>query len=206
MKLRMALLTVIFLTALAASAVAQESPKEWKMASRMYADKKARHVGDLLTVIIEESNEASKDAKSSSSKTAGLSGSASMGHPTVDANPTAWTNALIPAWKLDTSRSFEGSGSTQSKDKFTSYITVTVREVLPNGNLLIEGKRSMNIQEESVDVILTGIVRPTDITRENTIKSTSIADAGIRYESAGPIVQNQKRGIITSLWNWLNPF
>jgi flagellar L-ring protein FlgH len=81
-----------------------------------------------------------------------------------------------------------------------------VTEVLPNGNLLVEGRRTLDVQEERVDVILTGTVRPEDIARDNTLPSTRVADAAIQYRSAGMLARAQNKGLLTRLWDWINPF
>lgn len=186
---------------------ADEGDKDnWTMATKIYGDKRARRVGDLVTVLIDEANEATKEAKNKSDNSSKFSGSVSFGHPTVDANPTAWTNAAVPKWSLDTTRTFEGGGSLANKDTFTSKLTARVTEVLPNGNLLIEGKRTVILQDDVVDVILTGIIRTADIAKDNTVMSSAIADATIRYGSGGPIAKNQQRGILTRVWEWVNPF
>jgi len=176
------------------------------MATKIYGDKKARRVGDLVTVVISEANSATKDALDKSHNNSLFSGSVNFAHPVVDAQPTAWTNAGVPKWSVDTTRTFEGGGSLANKDTFTSKITARVTEVLPNGNLLIEGKRTVILQDENVDIILTGIIRPTDIASDNTIQSGSIADASIKYSSGGPIAKNQQRGLLTRVWEWVNPF
>ena len=200
------LLPILLLVPASITDASADDAKEWSMARRIYADTKANKVGDLLTVIIDEETEATKDAKSSSSKKVGRSGSLSFTHPSADAGVTSWTNATIPPWSVDAKRNFEGGGSLENKDKLVSKITANVTEVLPNGNLLIEGRRSVLIQDERMQVILTGTVRPADISRDNTVKSSSIADAAIKYVSTGPMIKNQKRGLFSALWNWLNPF
>lgn len=196
------------LLVLAGSMTARASgDKDWSLACRLYGDKKAREVGDLLTVIIEEESEASKNAKSSSSKKTSKAGTMNFGNLSIDGvTPTPWTNIAVPAWSLDVNRSFDGGGSLENREKLASTMTVQVMEVLPNGNLLIEGRRSVVVQDETVIVTLTGTVRREDISKDNTIKSSSIADASIKYASSGPMTKNMKRGILTGLWNWINPF
>jgi len=194
------------ITALLRPVTAADDEKEWTLATTLYADKKAAKVGDVLTVIIEEEAEAAKDAKSSSSKSSSLGGSASFVHPNIDSKSTPWTNAVLPAYTLDTTRSFDGSGSLANSETLKSKITVCVTDVLPNGNLIVEGKRSVIIQDESMQVILTGTVRPRDVTRDNTVSSTLIADTSIKYKSSGPMVKSQKLGLFMRLWNWVNPF
>ena len=186
---------------------ADDKKDEWKkMATKLYKDTKAKTVGDLITVLITEETLASKDAKSSSSKSPAAGGTASFAHPTFDDRKTAGTNATLPASSLEASRKFQGDGSIENSEKFTASITVRVIDVMPNGNLLIEGSRNIVIQKETMTVHIAGTVRPTDITRSNTINSSDIADASIKYSSQGPLVKNQERGFITKLWNWINPF
>lgn len=180
--------------------------KKWSMVASMYKDTKGRKVGDLITVLITEETLATKDAKSSSSKTTSLGGTASFAHPTLDNLKTAWTNATLPAYSLEASRSFQGDGSLENKEKFTASITVRIIDKTPNGNLLIEGSRRLILQKENMTVHLAGTVRPNDIGRNNTVSSTAIADASITYSSTGPLIKNQERGLITRLWNWINPF
>lgn len=199
--------TVLLVLITASSfAIRSADAATWAFARSLYSDPKARQIGDLLTVIIEEEAEVSMDARNSSTKSSGASGNISLGHPRIDDRPTSWTNFVVPSWSLDTRRTFSGDGSRESRDSFSSRITVQVTDVMPNGNLLIEGSRSVKIHEEQIKVVLTGTVRPNDISRDNEIKSSRIADTTVRYESAGPLAQNVRRGILTSLLNWINPF
>jgi flagellar L-ring protein precursor FlgH len=204
--MRLALLAVTVTTLAAAlHSRGADEPANWSMATRLYGDHKAYAVGDILTIRIVEESSATKDAQASSDSKTTMGGGASVGRPQVDNRPTSWTNAVLPAYSLDVTRSFAGGGSVQNKDKFSSTISARVTEVLPNGNLLIEGKRTVVIQNEDACVVLTGTVRPRDISGDNTVISTSIADATIRYSSSGPIVNNQTPGLFTRILNWLNP-
>lgn len=180
--------------------------KDWSMACSFCGDPKARRIGDLLTVIIEEEGSIKVNAKNSSSKKSTESGQISIGHPRIDDQPTPWTNAVIPAWNLQTESGFDANGKVENNNKLTSYITVRITDVAPNGNLIIEGKRSVIMQNENITVITTGTVRPTDVSRDNTIKSTRIADTAVRYASAGPVTKSQNRGWLMSIWNRINPF
>jgi flagellar L-ring protein precursor FlgH len=130
----------------------------------------------------------------------------SFGHPRLDDRPTAWTNAVVPEWSVDVGRSYEGSGQTRNSERLSSRLTATVMDVLPNGNLLIEGRRSTSIDRDRVTVVLSGIVRPRDVNSANIVMSSSIADASIRYESAGPLAREQKRGLLNRVANLLNLF
>ncbi len=185
---------------------ADDGKKEWTLVKKLYTDKKAAKVGDLLTVIIVEEAALTKDAKNTTAKTSTMGGSAAIGHPRVDNRDVAWTNATLPSFTLDANSTFSGGGTMANKDSFSASITVRVMDIAPNGNLMIEGKRSVLLQDELMEVTLTGTVRQSDVARDNTIKSTSIADATIKYNSNGPITQNQKRGLVGRAWDRINPF
>lgn len=186
-------------------AMAGDEPK-WRLATRLTADHKARNVGDLLTVAIVEELSAKRDAKQATDKSFDMGGSASVFHPRIDTRPEAWTNATVPAYSATANRKFSGSGSMENKDAVTGHITVRVTDVLPNGNLIVEGRRTMAVQGDSVTMILTGTVRVEDISADNVVQSTAVADAMIRYESTGTIADTQKKGMLTRLVDWINPF
>ena len=205
MKLRL-LITLATLAAAIGPALAEPST-DWSLATRLYGDKKARRIGDILTVLIVEEASSAKDAQKGTDKKFSTSGKLTVSSPVVDGVPQAsWTNAGLPGWSIDASRSFSGKGSMENKDTFTGSIGARVMEVLPNGNLMIEGRRTLVIQNEAVEIVLTGTVRPEDISRNNTVKSTAVADAAIQYNSTGSIAKNQNKGILPTLWDWINPF
>ena len=178
----------------------------WSMAERMYSHRKARQIGDLLTVRIAESANVGKDASRSTSKGFGMGGSGNFGRPTIDERPTAWTNFSIPQFGVQGNRNFSGQGSVSDSGSFESYITVRVLDVLPNGDLLIEGRRTLTLKEETVQMMLSGAVRVRDIDNENIVDSTKIANAVIKYESSGTIERSARPGIIPRMVDWINPF
>lgn len=186
-----------------------EAP-EWGLALRLYGDDKARRVGDLLTVLIEEQASVSKEAESQSAKSTSGGGSAAIQSPYIIADgerrATRWDEVGVPSWNWGIESSFAGGGSMQNQDDFTSTMTARVTDVLPNGNLLLEGKRTVRLQEETVEMVLTGVVRPRDISSDNTVASARISDATIRYNATGPLSREQRRGLLTRLLNWVNPF
>lgn len=205
MKTKMYLLIGTLALAAATGLQAVEDPP-WSMASRLYGDRKARRVGDLLTVLIVEESQASRDAQQDSEKSFTFGGSASFTHPRIDDRSTPWTNAVVPSWSVEASRDYEGKGSLENKDTLSGAIACRVMEVLQNGNLLIEGKRSVYVRNETVTFILTGTVRVEDIAQDNTIESSDVADATIRYETTGTIADSQKKGMVPRMLDWINPF
>lgn len=183
---------------------------EWRLATSLYADVKAREIGDLVTVIIEERAEVNREASQKSGKSTSGGGSASFQHPTIETSDEviggAWNKVTLPDFNWKLQHDFNGSGALKSKEDFTSTMSARVLDVLPNGNLLLEGKRTVKLQQEMVQVTLTGTVRPKDIGSDNTISSSRLADASIRYDTEGPIVRDQQRGLFLRLVNWLNLF
>ncbi|MBN2164468.1 MAG: flagellar basal body L-ring protein FlgH [Pontiellaceae bacterium] len=178
---------------------------EDRLLSRLYSDRTARQVGDLVTIQIEEQSSVQKDSTNDRDKT--LSGGMSFDLPGMTANNRALWNALsLPEWNVDANKSFAASGSKASSDAFSASITVYVTEVLPNGNLLICGDRKVNIDGDVVQFTLTGTVRPDDIDRENNVLSSRVADALITYKTTGEFSKSQRKGLISRVVDWIIPF
>ena len=85
-------------------------------------------------------------------------------------------------------------------------LQVLFKNVLPNGNLLIEGKRSIFINDEKKNIVITGIVRPEDISTDNTVSSSYVADAQITYEGFGPLTDKTKPGFLSRVLDWIPIF
>ncbi len=202
--LRIVLLSVAFLPAFSMAGT------EWRMATSLYSDVKAREIGDIVTVIIEESSAVNREAAQQSGKSTTGGGSANFGHPTVTTEDEViggpWSKINVPEFSWNFKHDFTGGGELSSKEDFTSTMSARVLDVLPNGNLLLEGHRTVQLQQEKVQVTLTGTVRPKDISSDNTVSSSRLADASIRYDTQGPLVRDQQRGLFTKMVNWLNLF
>lgn len=193
-----------------ASALPAGAAPDWSLATALYSDVKAREVGDIVTVLIEESSTMSRAAQQESGKSTTGGGNASFQHPTIqrgdEVTSGPWTKVTLPEFSWQLRHDFTGGGQLSSQEDFSSTMSARVLDVLPNGNLLLEGKRTVQLQEETVEVILSGVVRPRDIGSDNTVSSSRLADASIRYLTDGPITRDQQRGLLTRLLNWLNPF
>ena len=162
----------------------------------LFADNKAFQVGDIVTVIVQESATASNSAGSSLSK-------ASSTDAQIDTTvmPTGFQSTRMlfegetdPQVNMSSTRTFDGSGSYSLSGTMSTSITAIVKEVLPNGNMIVEGKRVRQSADETVVVKVSGIVRPADITTDNMVASTALAQANITMESMGPIARSSKRG------------
>lgn len=158
----------------------------------LYADKKARNVGDILTIVINESTTQTATKARTNSK----SGSLSVGTGTGIFD-------FIRAFSASGGDNFQADGSATDTSRFSGQITVTVIEVLPNDNMIVEGVQSIWQNRDEHKITLRGTVRRDDVTINNTVPSTKVADASIRFDGKGPLNAKQRQGILTQLFNFL---
>jgi flagellar L-ring protein precursor FlgH len=168
-------------------------------------DFKARKIGDILTVIITEQASASKEATTGTKRDASASAAIPyfMGLQKTFVNNVFDMNNLISA---STGTKFDGSGSTTKKDNLNASITTRVVNVLPNGNLLIAGRRNVKVNNEDMVILLEGTVMPKDISSDNTINSIYIADARISYTGKGVVSDRQSPGWLLNIIDKVWPF
>ena len=168
----------------------------------LFADKKARYVNDILTIIIDESSQGANNAKTDTNKStsvaAGLDGILQTGP----------SNTILSPLSLGGSNSnkLTGEGKTKRDSNLTARITARVTSVLENGNLSIEGRRQLSVNAEDQYIIITGVVRPEDIATENTVSSQYIADAKIVYGGRGIVNDKMRPGWGTRILDWVWPF
>lgn len=180
----------------------------WKddTAKPLTADRRARAVGDILTILVEENSSSTKDNTTSTAKKSGLDASIASFLYAPAASGLLTKGGKMPAIKMDSSSSFDGGGKVANSEKITGRIAVTVVDVLPNGNLIVEGTRRTKFANESLDAVLRGTVRGEDVTAANTVFSYNIADANIRYISKGTVSDSQKKGWFNRAWDKVTPF
>ncbi|SFM23776.1 flagellar basal body L-ring protein FlgH [Marinobacter zhejiangensis] len=157
-----------------------------------YGDTVALNVGDILTVTLQESTEASKSAESSISKDSELSlpEPVFFGHGNIGLNTRA-----------NYERDFDGSAEADQSNSLDGSITVSVIDVLPNGVLRIRGEKWISLTNGDEYIRLTGMVRPQDITPDNTVASNRIADARIAYGGTGDFDQANQMGWLARFFN-----
>ena len=169
----------------------------------LHEDMKAHRIGDMLTVTLEEKTDAEKTAETGISKAT----SASIIDPTILGGALTAHGRAILNNSIDSDSSFDGSGDSSQSNSLTGSITVTVVEVLSNGNLLVQGEKWIKINQGEEYLRLKGIVRPADIGADNRITSTRIANAQIQYSGEGDINDANSMGWLARLFNssWM-PF
>lgn len=177
---------------------------------RLFEDLKARRVGDILTVVLNEETNAEKEATTDVSK----SSTSTITNPTIlgaspefslpKFTPLSATQDLSLETNLSSDHSLGGSGEADQNHILTGNITVSVVEVLPNGNLIIRGEKRVTLNNGVEYIQLSGIVRPIDILANNTVLSTQVADATINYTGEGAIADSNRNGWLARFFN--SPF
>jgi flagellar L-ring protein precursor FlgH len=145
------------------------------------ADNKAFRVGDALTVQVFENSSATTSADTGTRRKNGMSAVLNHGANTVG------------QFGVAVGGDFDGGGSTQRANRLLATITVTVREILPNGELQVAGEQLLTVNEEPQKVSLEGRVRPADISDGNVVLSTRMADAKITYVGIGDVAERNQR-------------
>lgn len=170
------------------SASAADSPLSlWDDHTRsLFADHRARQVGDLITVLITERSYASNKAQTSTGKGAGITLAEGVG-----------VFSFLPETGFSANAKSSGQNTTSRSGSLVARMTAKIIEVLPDGNLRIEGTQALVINRERQNIVITGIVRPEDIGSDNTILSTYIADAEIKYD--GALNVEQRKGLLSYL-------
>ena len=158
----------------------------------LYSDSKARDVGDILTIVINETTTQTASKQRSNSKEAN-----------VNLNAGTGIFHFLAAAAASGSDSFTAAGSASDTNRFTGNVTVTVVEVLPNGNMVVEGTQSIWQNRDEHKITLRGIVRRQDVTYNNTVLSTRVADATLKFDGKGPLNAKQRQGILTQIFNIL---
>ena len=180
---------------------------ETSSAGHFFTDPKARTIGDIVTVDIVENASASGNASTKAGKKSSLSAKITslfgIEKSIAGKNPNFDPSNMLSA---STDTDFDGSGEISRSSKVTATITARVVKVLPNKNLFIRGNREVTINNEQQLLVIQGIIRPEDISPENTISSASIAEAKIIYTGKGIVSDKQSPGWLSKAIDKIWPF
>jgi len=170
---------------------------------QLYTDRRARDVGDLLTINLLENTQAQTSANTATSKESDLS----LGTPTIFGAPVTLGGKDILSASAGGSRDFNGKGNSAQSNRLQGSVTVTVMQRLPNGNLVVQGQKNLRLNQGDELVQVQGIVRPADIAPDNSVPSSRVADARIVYGGRGAIAQSNAMGWLGRFFNsGLAPF
>jgi flagellar L-ring protein precursor FlgH len=168
----------------------------------LFEDNRARFVGDTLTININENFAASQAKQSSTSKV----GAVTADNPNVKLPIGGSLGANTISATGSSSNTFDGKGSTNSTNAFTGTITVTVVDVLPNGNLVVSGEKQIGNNRQVETVRFSGVVNPINIVNANTVSSTQVADARIELRGQGQVDEAQVMGWLGRFFLTFLPF
>ncbi|MGQ9846230.1 MAG: flagellar basal body L-ring protein FlgH [Bacteroidales bacterium] len=172
----------------------------------LYADLKAKNIGDIITINIVERATASKNAETKTDRESGAEADWSGLFKLITQGWEIHKTPIGTDHKINFRNSFDGKGETTRSSYMNAFITARVIHVLPNGNLVIRGSRQVKLNNENQFIFVQGVVRPEDISSNNTVLSTYIADAVIELTGSGIISDKQRPGWLMRLVDWIWPF
>ena len=192
-------LILVALCLLLSGTMSVQAGSLWLSGNDLYSRNGSRDFkpGDIITVKISEETTAQSKASTNTQD---------------DSQLEVTTGPKIPFFKKVVERfvgnnevknSWKGDGTTTRSGKLAGTVTATVLEVLPNGNLLLEGSRSMRVNRETQTLKVRGVARPRDIDASNTVDSKLLADSNIRFEGKGSVGRLQRPGLMTKIANWV---
>lgn len=159
----------------------------------LFSDVRAHEIGDIVSVVLIESTSAAKTADTELDKGSDIS----ITDPTIFGAPITINGRYNLGSSLSSSKAFGGEASSNQSNSLTGSIAVQVSQVLPNGNLIIQGEKWIKINQGDEYIRLRGIIRPEDLSPLNTIPSTLVADARISYGGTGALSQSNTPGWLT---------
>lgn len=172
----------------------------------LFSDQRAKKIGDILLVRIVEVSQASEKASTDTSRSSSINaGISNLFGLEVNPQSRLFSNPSKLIGASGDSK-YTGEAETTRSGSLSATLTAKVIDVLPNGNLVIEGRREIYINHEKKEIILSGVIRPRDIASDNSILSTQIADARIIYKGVGIVSEKTKPGWALRLFDLIWPF
>lgn len=174
----------------------------------LYQDTRARNIGDIVLVKIVETSSGKKKAETTTSKDSKLTGGISslFGYEKLFAGKDANHTPSLTSMNASLAKEFTGTGETKRDSTVTATLSARVIDKSVDGNLIIRGYSEIRVNNETQHIILSGIVRPEDISKDNSILSSHIADARIEYNGTGVIGSKQQPGWFANLVDVVWPF
>ena len=166
----------------------------------LFEDRRARLVGDTLTINLVERNAAQKASNASATRGSSMSGGINVAAKV----PLSGLSGMSIDAGVDSD--FTGKGAAAANNAFNGTIAVTVIEVYPNGNLLVSGEKQLAINQGNEYIRFSGVINPNTVTTANTVQSIQVADARIEYKGSGYIDESQTMGWLQRFFLLLLPF
>ena len=194
--MKLLVLIIVFTGIFGSTLFAQQSSGGARISKGgLIADVRAMNIGDIVTILINEDARASNSNNAQTNKQNQLNATADFGK--------SFLKNITGTISTNTQNQYSGSGQVSTAGSFVTQITATIIEVKEDGNFLIRGSREVNTNGEKVVTTVEGVIRPDDISRDNTISSEKIADARIFHQGTGIVTQSHRPGLFTRLLNVL---
>ena len=172
----------------------------------MFADKRGVGVGDILTVVVQETSTANKNNATTTERQSSLSAAITSFLYSPGASGLLTKGGQLPAMAYNSDHKHAGTGAINDSESIVAQVAVQIVDVLPNGNLVIEGKRETSFSGEHQTIILRGVVRAYDVASNNTVLSYNVADATIQIIGKGTVTDSTNKGWFTRILDKINPF
>ena len=157
----------------------------------------ARHIGDVVTIVLSEATAAQKSATTSTSKAT----TDTMPGVSLFGSPVTIHGASVLSGSVNDASKFDGAGNSAQSNSLTGFITATVAKVLPNGNLYVKGEKKIWINQGQENVMLSGVIRAIDVAPDNSVPSSRVANARITYGGRGAIADANAAGWLSRFFN-----
>jgi flagellar L-ring protein FlgH len=170
-----------------------------------FSDLRATRIGDIITIKIIEATQSNEKATTDLKR----SGATNLGVPNfLGLETNKYPSSITPASMINSNvqNDFKGEGETTRNGSMVATISAKVVEVMPNGNLAIEGKREISLNNERKEILLQGLVRPKDIAADNSVFSTQVADAKVILTGVGVVGEKQSPGWLARVFDLVWPF
>ena len=181
-------------------------------AGTLISERKAKfEPGDIITILVRENIDAQTQSNTNTKKESEVSATAPIAaNPFLVQSPPNGLNIInpgeLPNWQLEAENEHRTQGRTQRNNRLVTTIAARVVSTESNGIVHIEGTKRVTVNREDSLVRIRGVIRERDVTSDNTVLSTQVADAEIELQGKGPLWNNQRRGIITRFLDWFSPF
>lgn len=197
-------LLIVPLALVLAAPAAADAQSLWQKGRKRHvalvADNRAHRLGDIVTIVIDESQKVENKENVNTSKSTGASASVTSFTPAPD---------LADDWlpvEWDSNRTFDGTADFKKEGTFETRVTATVIDLQPNGNLVVEGRRKVTIDGEQKWMTVSGTIRSYDVESDNTVRSELVANATVTYESCGTLTASTEKGWFEKIVDFLWPF
>ena len=176
-------------------------------AHNLFEETRGRRVGDILTVLISERADATRDMQTGTNRHSdsqvGVSALFNVMQKVAAMYPGTDPNALLAG---ASNSAFNSAGGTSSSGALAATLPVRIRELLPNGDFFVEGNKMLLLNNEESTLYISGVVRPIDVNTDNSVPSTKLADVELEYTGRGVLTDNDSRGWLSRALGWIWPF